>query len=523
MRYTKPARNEREGFEWGSLQVDDLGFLSDGEGEPVISGRPMSDWIDEFGLPLHLVYRPILVENVRAFKKVFEEHYSNGHMRFAGKVNAHPSVFSIMAEEGVGADVVSPNEMRAALEGGIPATDLDVNGNAKSDHMIDEALSRGMFLIADSRREMEIINARAREMGVTAPVALRVAGFDMQGVTDANIFTAGVWSKFGENISEIPAVLDSLDELKNVDVHGFHTHIGSQVTDPSAYHEVLGSIVELSHMLEEKGGNCRLLNMGGGFPSDYVSRREWEYLENRVREGYIAGRNGRDEDIFVWNNAPGGLATKPDGSVAPELWSGERMYSRYPREEMLKEVLTGSVKVNGKTVPFRKALEELGAPKLVIEPGRSVAEGSGVTLIRVAHVRPVAGKHWLTTLEGSVTSFATAMLLPPVNSWTVMTDPHSRDDEPFECFLAGQLCYSGDIISRYKVFLQRRPARGDVLCCYHTGAYDPSFFAANTNSFPRPARVLTDADGTVAVIKRRDTYDEIFSVGNCAPEEGEGN
>lgn len=187
------------------------------------------------------------------------------------------------------------------------------------------------------------------------------------------------------------------------------------------------------------------------------------------------------------------------------------MYSDYPREQMLEEVLTGSISVNGQHMPVKKALHELGDPKLVIEPGRSIAEDSGITLVQVSHVRTVAEHHYLTTVEANVTNFATAMLLPPVNHWTVLNDPFKTDDEPFETFIAGNLCYSGDIISKYKVFLQRKPERGDILGCYHTGAYDPSFFAANTNSFPRPTRVLADEDEVIAVIKKRDTFEEIFS------------
>ncbi|MDZ7741214.1 MAG: hypothetical protein U5Q03_05550 [Bacteroidota bacterium] len=179
---------------------------------------------------------------------------------------------------------------------------------------------------------------------------------------------------------------------------------------------------------------------------------------------------------------------------------------------MLEKVLQGNIKVHRKNMSVKEGLESLGNPELVIEPGRSIAEDSGITLAQVSHLRIVAGQHHLTTLEANVTSYATAMLLPPVNPWTVFNEPFEKDPAPFETFLAGNLCYSGDIISKYKVFLQRKPQRGDILCCYNTGAYDPGFFAANTNSFPRPARILVDEKGLVDVIKKKDTFEEIFSL-----------
>ena len=68
------------------------------------------------------------------------------------------------------------------------------------------------------------------------------------------------------------------------------------------------------------------------------------------------------------------------------------------------------------------------------------------------------------------------------------------------------------MLSRLKVRLQRKPVRGDVLMIAATGAYSPTFFAANANSFPRPVRILVEEDGSWSTIHRRDSYDEIFSL-----------
>lgn len=507
-----PERDETTGFEWGTIKVDNNGFIDTaGEGDVKISGHPVSWWQKNYSLPLHIIFAPIMAENIRNYKKVFEEHYPNGHIRVAGKVNAHPSVFKYISQEGVGCDVASLNEMKAALQGGIDPEDLDVNGNAKSDRLISEGVKRNMFFIADSLAEMKTIHNIAQMKKTKARVALRVAGFDMANVTDANIFTAGIWSKFGENLENIPEIIQNLDRFPYLDFQGFHSHVGSQITESSAYQTVIGKLIELSHLLQKQDRDVKILNIGGGFPAEYVKKSEWQYLVNRVRAGYIAAKKGEQDKTFVWNNEPSGLAIGKDGKIDHNVWSGEEMYSEFPREKMLEKILTETVPVFGKEISLKQALKELGSPRIVIEPGRSIAEDSGITLVKVSHVRKVAGNHFLTTLEANVTNFATAMLLPPVNSWTIMNDTRSSDKMAFETFLAGNLCYSGDIISKYKVFLQREPKRGDILGCYHTGAYDPNFFAANTNSFPRPARILTDENGVIDIIKKRDTFEDIFS------------
>lgn len=514
-----PQRNEEAGFEWGTLNVDCFGFIKATDDEVMIANKSLSWWESTYDFPLHIIYSPILVENIRRFKQVFDTYYPNGHIRFAGKVNAHPTVFQLVAKEGIGADVASVNEMKAALQGGINPEDLDVNGNAKSDALIQQGIKLNMFFIADSYEELQNIHTHAEILGKSARVALRIAGFSMDNVTDANIFTAGIWSKFGENLNNVPRIIQNLQEFSYLDFQGFHAHIGSQITDPSPYFLALKTLIEFGHMLNQHGGHCRVINIGGGFPAAYVHQNEWEYLINRVKSGYISGQQGDHSKAFVWNNEAGGLAIDENGRINPEIWSGEKMYSNFPQEKMLEQVLTGEVDIHGQKKPVCDALQELGNPKLVIEPGRSIAEDSGITLVKVSHVRKVAGEHYLTTVEANVTNFATAMLLPPVNHWTVINNPYRADDTPFETFIAGNLCYSGDIISKYKVFLQRKPRRGDILACYTTGAYDPSFFAANTNSFARPARILTDEHGVIAVLKKRDSYEDIFSTSERVPLE----
>jgi diaminopimelate decarboxylase len=159
-----------------------------------------------------------------------------------------------------------------------------------------------------------------------------------------------------------------------------------------------------------------------------------------------------------------------------------------------------------------KALQTLGEPTLVIEPGRSIAEDSGITLSRVGQVKKVDGIHDLVALEAGVVSFADAMEHEvPMNRWSLATGL-KQAPEPFNAFIAGQLCFTGDMPSRYKIPLFRRPARGDVLLTHDTGAYDPQFYAANTNAFPRPARVLVLEDGSIEFIKKRDTLEEIYSL-----------
>ncbi len=464
-----------------------------------ILGRPARAWIADHGLPLHITWLPRIRENVRAFKAAFADLYPKGAIRYAVKAAAHPALLAAIRAEGAGADVTSPFEARCALEAGMAPATLDLNGNCKEDGLVREALAGDMLFVADSVEDLHLAEAAARSLGVRPRLILRLSGYDLGKVTGDAIFTAGRWSKFGIPVDETPAVLENLAAWPSLRILGFHTHIGSQITSPAPYLAVLGTLLELGAVLRDRVGACPILNLGGGFPVNYLDAHAWDELRRRTAA----------QDGFAWNLGTGGLDRGPDGALDPASWHGEAFHSPWPKAEMLRAVLGGETTVDGRSVPVLKALEALGSPELVIEPGRSIAEDAGITLCRVAHVRRAAGAHNLVTVEMGVTSHADAMLEGLPNRWDVLDGP--ADPEPFETFVAGNLCFSGDLLARYKVPLHRRPVRGDTLVIHDTGAYTSHLMASNANAYPRPSRLLADEDGSCTVMFARDGYHDLFN------------
>lgn len=276
-------------------------FLDASSGELVLGGRPLSWWVDNFDLPLHVSYAPDIRANVRAFQQVFRDHYPRGEVRYAGKADTHPTIFKLVGEEGAGIDVASPYEAEAALAAGIPADRLDLNGNAKDDGLIRLAIEKDMLIVIDSVEELERTAMLAQEQQRAPRAVLRVSGFDLGPVTASAIFTAGVWTKFGITINEIPALLPRLAEMP-VRVLGFHTHIGRQITDVAAYSAVLGKLLELGALLNQAGHDFTVVNIGGGYPVSYVSKEEWHRIVARIRDGYIATKAGDASKIYLWEN-----------------------------------------------------------------------------------------------------------------------------------------------------------------------------------------------------------------------------
>lgn len=499
----------------GPAKKEDPGygdFMKPSGKEVHIANYSLSWWVNKYQLPLHIYFAPIIVRNVRAFRQVFKDLYPRGEIRFAAKACAHPEVFRTVIREGAGIDVASYYETRCALESGAPPEKLDLNGNCKEDFLIAKAIETNMLIVADNIEEFQIISGIAKKMRKNPRVVMRISGFELGQVTAEAVFTAGKWTKFGACLTDIPGFLKTLDSHPHIHFLGFHTHIGSQITDLAPYLAVLGKLIELGHLLKETGRRCEIINIGGGFPISYVDRGEWERFMKRVEEGYLASQKGDMSRVFIWHNRTGGFETGQDGRIDTSRWNDEKFYSPYPKEKMVEAILKGRVEVNGKTVNVVGALKALGEPALVIEPGRSVVGDSAVTLAKVSQVRKIGRLHNLLTLEMGVTSFGEALVYMPVNRWEIVNDHDRKDSEPFETFVGGNLCFSGDMLAKYKISLQRRPVRGDVVLIHDTGSYGPQFFASNANAFPRPARVLVDADGRLTAMRKRDTYEDIFSI-----------
>lgn len=83
-----------------------------------------------------------------------------------------------------------------------------------------------------------------------------------------------------------------------------------------------------------------------------------------------------------------------------------------------------------------------------------------------------------------------------------------NDNEDFETVcIAGDICESGDILAynRYLPLMRH----GDIIGVKNAGAYGYAM-ASNYNSRLRPAEVLLREDGSVQLIRKRDTYEELL-------------
>ena len=211
---------------------------------------------------------------------------------FAVKANSNLAVLNVLARLGAGFDIVSGGELERVLAAGGDPARVVFSGLGKTEEEMRRALQVGIKCFnVESTAELERLQKVAAELGVKAPVSLRVNP-DVDAQTHPYISTGLKENKFGIDITMAPAVYRRAAELPNLEVHGVDCHIGSQLTDDTPLIDALDRMLLLIDDLAAEGIQVRHLDLGGGLGVTYDDETPptpGEYLA-KVREK-VAGRD----------------------------------------------------------------------------------------------------------------------------------------------------------------------------------------------------------------------------------------
>jgi len=228
-----------------------------------------SKQIDKFknsATPLYYYDVELLKQTLSAVKKAAPEEY---HIHYALKANSNPKLLSLIKEAGFGADCVSGNEVKRAVELGFPSHDIVFAGVGKSDEEINYALANDIFCFnVESTAELSVINELAKAKNKTAKVALRINP-NVDAHTHKYITTGLEENKFGINPYEFETVLALIKTLSNIQLIGLHFHIGSQITSLTPFKNLCSRVNDINKWFIEKGYLLPNINLGGGLGIDY--------------------------------------------------------------------------------------------------------------------------------------------------------------------------------------------------------------------------------------------------------------
>ncbi len=183
---------------------------------------------------------------------------------FAAKANPNVAILQLMAQAGIGADIVSAGEMRRSLRAGIPADRIVFSGVGKSVQEMDEALAAGIQRFnLESRDELASLQSLAHARGVVADAAVRINP-DVDAGTHAKISTGKSENKFGVSLAEARSWFADSARFPNVRLDGLHVHIGSQILALEPLRLAFDQVAAFQHELAATGHAIASIDVGGG-------------------------------------------------------------------------------------------------------------------------------------------------------------------------------------------------------------------------------------------------------------------
>ncbi|WP_267269100.1 diaminopimelate decarboxylase [Pseudomonas protegens] len=237
------------------------------DGELFAEGVALSAIAERFGTPTYVYSRAHIEAQYLAYAEALA---GMPHLVcFAVKANSNLGVLNVLARLGAGFDIVSRGELERVLAAGGQADKIVFSGVGKTRDDMRRALEVGVHCFnVESAEELERLQLVAAELGVRAPISLRVNP-DVDAGTHPYISTGLKENKFGIDIATAEDVYIRAAQLPNLDIVGVDCHIGSQLTTLAPFIDALDRLLDLVDRLGECGIYLRHIDLGGGLGVRY--------------------------------------------------------------------------------------------------------------------------------------------------------------------------------------------------------------------------------------------------------------
>ncbi len=379
------------------------------DGHLFIGGVDMVELAHEQGTALYVFDEADLRDRMEQYREAFRENYPNADVLYASKAFLNKEVLRIANEEGMCLDVSGGGELACARAVGFPMERVFMHGNFKTETELREAISAGVGrIVLDTRLELARVSRIAGELGVTQKVLMRITP-GVEADTHEYIKTGCEDSKFGFTMLDDFAFKCVGDVLgtPNVDLVGFHCHIGSQIFALHSFVEAVQVMAKfIARTRDEYGLYVEELDMGGGLGIAYM---------------------------------------------ADEKPSSIREFA----ECMTTAVMEATLEYG------------LPLPRLLVEPGRSLVANAGVTLYTVGVMKTLPNIRKYVAIDGGMSDNIRTALYHANYEATIA----NKADQPRTevVTLCGKHCESGDAVV-LDGSLQTAEL-DDIVCVFATGAY----------------------------------------------------
>ncbi len=401
-------------------------------------GVNLADIAAAVGTPVFVYSKKTITEDLAEFRQAFAP--LNAHVAYAVKACSNKAILNLMARQGAGFDIVSGGELWRVINAGGDPSLCTYAGVAKTEPEIRFALEQGIYCFnCESENELREINRIAGEMGVKAPVAMRVNP-NVDAHTHKYITTGTHENKFGVDITRIEQIYATIAaEMPHLHIKGLQMHIGSQLTEVQPFVDAVQKVLPIVRKFVELYG-IEFWSIGGGIGIVY--------------DGCLA-------------------------SGKPEWWAA------HPEQITIQSYADALIPL----------LQPLGV-RILLEPGRRLVGNAAAMLTTCIYEKKGEAKTFKMIDAGMNDIIRPALYEGYHEIWPVQE--HSGDDIVAD--VVGPICESGDFQAQNRRMADVKP--GEVLAEMSAGAYGFSM-SSTYNSRPLAAEVLVDGDKWSIIRRRQ--------------------
>jgi diaminopimelate decarboxylase len=429
--------------------------------------------IEEHGSPLNLIAPEPMARNADELSAVGRSAGVDLRVFFARKANKALCLVDRARELGLGVDVASERELSQTIARGVDPTRVVVTAAVKPRSLLELALETGATVVIDNLDELDLLIDLCGRGRPEAHVALRLA---------ADLGGDRMPTRFGLPHDELMLAAARL-RTAGLNVDGIHFHLdGYAATDRVT---AIGQALELVDALRERGLDPRFIDIGGGIPMSYIeASEEWERFWAEHRAALLGERDA----LTFGGHGLGLLAHRGEVVGEPNVYP----YHQTPvRGEWLRGLLNASVRRQATTATVASAIVTRGL-ELRCEPGRSLLDGCGLTVARVAFTKRRTDGALLVGVEMNrtqVRSTSDDFLVDPL----LLSD--ADDGQPAEGYLVGAYCIERELLMWRGLAFPRGVAAGDLIVFPNTAGYLMHILESASHQIPLARNLIVDDYG----------------------------
>ena len=203
----------------------------------------------------------VLLDMVQQKFEEFRASFPYAKIYYAVKANPGKDLLTMLRDLGACFDIASIYELNHVLDLGVSPDRVSFGNTIKKAKHIREAYEKGVRLfVTDSEADVRNLAEEAPGSRVFFRVLMEALTADWP-----------LSRKFGCQPRMVTELVSLAADL-GLEPHGISFHVGSQQREISAWDAAIAKANYLFEWMEEEHIHLKAMNMGGGFPADYLSK-----------------------------------------------------------------------------------------------------------------------------------------------------------------------------------------------------------------------------------------------------------